>query len=102
MALGDVEEMFISGTCRGMFFPFFTVREIAKKVKDDPGNVNRYIKILLKCGVLREYPLNESVRAKRYQVDKDYYYEVYGARYIPVLETADTRGESRSNGVKSN
>lgn len=77
MGLGEIEKVFVDKTQGGNFFPFFTVREIAKTAGDCPSNVRKYLKSLIEVNAVREHPFNSCTKAKRYQLNRDYFVRNY-------------------------
>src|SRR6056297_1444891 len=86
MGINEIEDEFVKASCRGLWFPFLTARELSKRTKTDISNTHKIIKRLLKCRVLKEHPLNKYSKEKRYHMNKDYYKE----NYIGILKVENT------------
>ena len=89
MGLGEIEKVFVDKTQGGLFFPFFTVREIAKTAGDCPSNVRKYLKSLISVNAVREHPFNNQTKAKRYQLNRDYFTKNYLRISIVEKETRE-------------
>ena len=84
MNIGEIESFFINKTMGGLFFPFFSVREISKATKTDTSDTSRILKALVKDGVLREYPYNPKIKGKRYQLNKEYFLREYTLSHATI------------------
>lgn len=77
MGIGEIENILVEKSLKGLIFPFFSVKEIAHEVKDSPGNVRNYIKTLKEYNAIKEHPFNCKMKCKRYQLNRDYFIKNY-------------------------